>query len=88
MPGMEDLTGRVFDRLTVVGLEHRDNKGRLQWYCICKCGKVTIVRSNSLKHKKTKSCGCLRNELAAVRLRERHLKKREDKKQTASPPSA
>lgn len=33
------------------------------WKCQCDCGQTTIVRAGCLTHGRTKSCGCLRNEV-------------------------
>jgi hypothetical protein len=62
----EDLTGRVFGKLTVVGLsvEKTNLRGgsyRLKWDCLCECGKVSSVPRNSLINGFTKSCGCYRD---------------------------
>lgn len=61
----EDLTGRVFGRLTVVELDHietirKNNRNRRHfvWKCMCQCGNVCSVRSTDLKSGHTKSCGC------------------------------
>ena len=54
-----DLTGQVFDRLTV--LERAPNKGRSAcWLCRCSCGSETIVRGTSLRRGESRSCGCIR----------------------------
>lgn len=51
-----DLSGKVFESLTVINLASSDGNNRY-WNCKCFCGNVTIVASNELK--RTKSCGCL-----------------------------
>lgn len=57
----EDLTGRVFGRLTVV---HRagNRGGRACWLCRCSCGGEKIVSARDLKAGKVRSCGCLWHE--------------------------
>lgn len=68
---MEDLTGKKFGRLTVVGfsrLEKRSsNQYRYYWNCKCECGNEKEVLSNTLRSGITQSCGCL--------CKERHPKK-------------
>lgn len=59
-PLKEDLTGRVFGRLTVTG---RDAP---YWRCICTCGATKSVLGGSLTSGATKSCGCLRKEYSAL----------------------
>lgn len=58
----EDLTGRVFGRLTVI--ERAENRsGRACWLCKCECGNVKSYYANHLKKGSTKSCGCLAQEM-------------------------
>lgn len=62
-----DLTGQRFFRLTVLEQSEpfRAKTGNIQcagWRCKCDCGNEIIVRSNSLRTSKTKSCGCLNKE--------------------------
>lgn len=52
----EDLTGRKFEMLTVIGFDGEVN-GRYFWKCRCNCGKIKSLDTNRLKN--TKSCGCL-----------------------------
>lgn len=64
----EDLTGCVFNRLTVIKFAGRfPTKKALNplpvWECICECGNFINVMQNSLKTGNTKSCGCLKIEL-------------------------
>lgn len=53
----EDLTGRIFERLTVVGMD-RTRGGRTRWFCRCSCGSMKSVTACELKAGNTKSCGC------------------------------
>ena len=65
MGKLNDLTGRRFDRLLVV---KRYTGPIKQWYalweCLCDCGNVRVVSGSSLLAGKSRSCGCLRAELA------------------------
>jgi hypothetical protein len=58
----ENLTGQVFGRLTVLGLDRHVKStihgNRFFWKCKCSCGEFTVVRSDLLKDKTTPSCGC------------------------------
>lgn len=65
----EDLTGRVFTRLRVLGPQ-TGNRGRPAWLCICDpvlggCGSERVIASSDLVNGKRKSCGCLRLEFLA-----------------------
>ena len=63
MPQLIDLTGKKFNRLTVLKrVENR--KKSVMWLCKCDCGNETIVDGFSINHGKTKSCGCLQSEKA------------------------
>lgn len=54
---MQDLTGRVFGRLTVLR-RVTTPAGRRGWRCLCTCGNETVVRTGLLSSGNTKSCGC------------------------------
>lgn len=54
----EDITGRTYNRLTVIKFAYIKNKAAY-WECECSCGNTKIVNSNALKRNLTKSCGCL-----------------------------
>lgn len=62
----EDLTGVKFDRLRVKSRadDYISPQGYhfTQWICECDCGKTVVARSDSLKNRHTKSCGCMRVE--------------------------
>ena len=49
----EDLTGKTFGKLKVLGYDNEVYK----WKCQCSCGKIHYVRGYSLVHGETKSCG-------------------------------
>jgi len=75
-----DLTGQTYGRLTVIeraGSYRPHGKygahSEPMWRCLCDperggCGKETFVIAHNLKNGSTKSCGCLRDEMAAERL--------------------
>lgn len=63
----EDLTGKVFGKLTVLHQEE-DYIGPqgvhyAQWLCQCSCGsEPKIIRQVSLKNGNTTSCGCIQKQ--------------------------
>lgn len=59
----EDLTGKRFGKLKVLHIDkHHKISSKTTWYCICDCGEYKIASHQTLKAKKTESCGCLRRE--------------------------
>ncbi|XCY69963.1 hypothetical protein ABG808_07645 [Streptococcus iniae] len=53
MTAKNDLTGRRFERLTVLGdVGKRAKNGKVLWHCMCDCGKITFVRGDHLKTEK------------------------------------
>lgn len=54
----DDITGRVFGRLTVLGYTGANN----MWRCQCSCDNKTIkdIHRDSLMTGKTRSCGCMK----------------------------
>lgn len=68
MAKMIDLTGQRFGRLTVIK-RNGSKDGHAAWECVCDCGRHTVVNGRYLTSGKTKSCGCLHNELLAERSR-------------------
>ena len=71
MTSKNDLTGRRFERLTVLGdVGKRTKNGKVLWHCLCDCGKITFVRGDHLKNGKVKSCGCLNDDLKRKRYKD------------------
>lgn len=65
MSKSENLTGQVFDRLTVIK-RAENQKGRTAWLCKCACGNEIVVISRYLKTGKRKSCGCKKHGLETL----------------------
>ncbi|WP_230706819.1 hypothetical protein [Bacillus paranthracis] len=61
---LQDLTGQVFDMITVLEFSHKtyeNKKYRSFWKCKCECGKEFVRRTDQIKTKRGyKSCGCYR----------------------------
>lgn len=57
----QDLTGKKFNKLTV--LELYSTKKSVIWKCQCDCGNITYVAGEHLKDGHTKSCGCNKTDL-------------------------
>lgn len=67
MPPRIDLTGQRFGRLVVEGFSHKGKDGHSMWKCRCECGNIKVINGTSLKYGRSKSCGCLHNELLSDR---------------------
>jgi len=62
-----DLTGKKFNRLTVISrAENRGN--RAMWDCLCECGTKTLNSSSDLTLNNSKSCGCFGRDVSRERL--------------------
>ena len=58
---------KEFNRLTVIGIGSTNatkNNTKQKLVCLCACGKTVEVTYYNLKYRNTKSCGCLRSEMA------------------------
>jgi hypothetical protein len=55
------------------GLDVNTGKHYRLWRCKCACGKVFVIRANSLRQCKTRSCGCLRANKGRARFRALHF---------------
>ena len=60
-----DLTGKRFERLTVISMNPTRKNHKIMWNCKCDCGNEICVSSDRLTGGVTKSCGCIRKETAA-----------------------
>lgn len=57
-----DILGQRFGRVVVIEEANLRIERRLAWVCQCDCGKITNLRSSSLRSGKVRSCGCLLRE--------------------------
>ena len=64
----EDLSGKKFDRLTVIGLSDKKSGRKSYWVCQCECGNKKLVRSDKLLGGLIRSCGCLKKEQDKINL--------------------
>lgn len=71
MGKFEDLTGKKFNRLIVLGLGERNSNNQIQWKCKCECGNIVLATTTYLKTGHTKSCGCYNRESASNRLKDK-----------------
>jgi len=65
-----DLTGKQFDRLTVLRrdgfIEVGKNKARRRaWLCRCSCGVEKRLTTDALRSGNTRSCGCLNKDVVS-----------------------
>lgn len=68
-----DLTGIIFNKLTVLNRCENGNKGQAKWICLCECGNVKKVLAQSLIRNTTRSCGCLQRLEASKRFKKHGL---------------
>lgn len=73
-----EIIGKKFGRVTVLEQVDRKEKHDTMYRCRCDCGAEFIARGFSLRHGTTRSCGCLRSELAAARQKARWHKEGEN----------
>lgn len=74
MTKLLDLTNKKFGRLTAISID-RSKTRRIYWNCICDCGNHCSIASLKLVSGETKSCGCLRKEVASTRHKKHGLTK-------------
>lgn len=56
-----DIAGKRFGRWTALRYESGS-----YWICRCDCGSVKRIFSGNLKNGKSRSCGCLRDEIVSA----------------------
>lgn len=56
-----DLTGKIFNKLTVIERDLSKTGGQAFWKCQCECGNIISVGGYELRNGQ-KSCGCLQKE--------------------------
>lgn len=61
-PPLKEFIGKRFGQLTVTGYAGK-RAGMHRWRCQCDCGSETVVGQTLLQSGKTKSCGCLQQNI-------------------------
>jgi len=61
---INDETGNVYAKLTVLYRVENDNRGNACWRCQCSCGNQKTIPGARLRGGHTRSCGCLVKETA------------------------
>jgi hypothetical protein len=56
---IKPIIGKTFNQLTILRLDHMNEKGIIFYECQCSCGKTKIIAGSSVRSGNTKSCGCL-----------------------------
>ena len=60
----DKYTGKQFDRLTVLGRDINKHGSNPYYVCKCSCGNIKSIFIGSLLSNRSRSCGCIRKELA------------------------
>lgn len=69
----KDITGQRFGRWTVLRFSEQRRK-KSMWECRCDCGNEGVINGTALRHGGSKSCGCLKIEVAIARLTKHGMK--------------
>lgn len=67
MPTLHDLTGEVFDNITIIKRLGSSKIGRVTWVCQCICGSMLTLDSQQLQRIKYLSCGCHKKTVEKIR---------------------
>jgi len=59
MRKLKNISGKKFNRLTVIKIVKRNKSGNVMWLCKCDCGNTKVINGSYLRSGHTKSCGCL-----------------------------
>ena len=70
-----DYSGETYGRLTLL----RKNGDKQEYFCSCECGRYTednpkLISYSNIKHKNTKSCGCLQRETVSKIMKNKRKK--------------
>lgn len=57
-----NLTGKIFNRWTVIKKSSLIKNRTYYWECLCSCGTKKLVAGTSLRTGVSKSCGCIKYE--------------------------
>lgn len=63
------MIGKRFGKLVVVERRGTGKRRAAVWLCKCDCGQERLLETGPLNAGRVRSCGCLKNEMSAKRLR-------------------
>lgn len=66
MGRFEDITGKRFGKLVVIGRSKFNIRSKPAWDCICDCGNKKSMSGSLLKNGNSTSCGCKTIETATT----------------------
>jgi len=66
--------GQTYNRLTVLSREENSVNNSSRWLCRCSCGKEKIILGSRIANGKSKSCGCLNQEVSRLNFKHRMVK--------------
>ena len=64
----KEMVGKTFGRWTVESRAHTCQNNGIYWWCRCSCGYRARVSGKTLRRGHSKSCGCLKSELASTHM--------------------
>ena len=70
MGSKQDLTGKIFGRLTAIEPIYENNIRK--WKCACICGNVIIVSTSQLNAGNKSSCGCIHEDYKTSLINKRY----------------
>lgn len=73
-----DLTGKKFNRITVLYDTGKRCGSNVIWHCRCDCGTELDIIGNALVRGTTKSCGCYKHDATVKRLTVYHTQDEKD----------
>lgn len=73
MQKLVDISGKKYNRLTILGFDHIGARRRSYWKCQCDCGNIVVLRKDDFiyPYSHTKSCGCWHIEESRGRLKDK-----------------
>jgi hypothetical protein len=77
MKSLQIKSGDRYGRLTILNEVEpivSSNRNFRQFNCLCDCSNQKIIRLDSLRNKKTTSCGCYRKQVVSIQSKENNLK--------------
>lgn len=73
MQKIVDITGKKYNRLTVLNFDHMGGRRRSYWKCECDCGNIVVIRKDQFiyPYSHIKSCGCWHREESSKRKKDK-----------------